>query len=486
MTRILVISESLGEPNHQRGIFHFTRELVRSLGAQNCDITLLVEKTRRYRKLRRLQARLRLTPAGSRLVELLALHRFLGDIGDGGPDRRSRRRAALDWTFARLKACCSIDLLTCLTHALAGVPMRGEIIENSSEGFDYVPSELDHLKLFRRFRLVSGVYSYQEMSALTRWPAPRIDARGYDIVLVDTPTRITVETDPGARVSCVVHDLLPITDVRLSDIATRLFLARLATTLTHATDLVFVSNYTRRRFRELFPNFAHLPERVVHPGTRFDAPTRPPAAHARPTFVVIVSNEYRKNIETLVRAFAHVPEADLVVIGRAGGLSSMRRITRNVTFAGYVEEQEKNQLIGNATALIMPSFAEGFGVPIIEAFAAGAPVLCSDIAVFREVAGDLALYFDPFSAQSIAQTVREAIASEALLRGRVARSRDALARRFDGDSQARHFLGPPRLAPDAPPSRNAALAALRADSAQAGTTTTAIRCAPDTIAAARS
>lgn len=444
MTRILVVSESLGEPNHQRGIFHFTRELVRSLSAQGCDVSLLVEKTRRYRRLRRLQARVRLTPPGSRIVEILALHRYLGDLGETGPDRRGRRRAAFDRIIARLRACCSLDLLTCMAHALPGLTMHGAVIENSPDGLDYIPPELDHLKLFRRFQLASGIYSYQEISALTRWPAPRIDARGYDIVLIDTPTRIIADVDPGARIACVVHDLLPLTDARLSDIATRLFLTRLATTLRNATDLVFVSDTTRRRFRELFPNFGHLPERIVHPGTRFDTPAPRQSAVARPTFVVIVSNEYRKNIATVTQAFALVPEADLVVIGRAGGLSTMSRITPNVTFAGYVSEQEKNRLVGDATALIMPSFAEGFGVPIIEALAANTPVLCSDLAVFREVAGDLAVYFNPFSASSIAQAVGTAIVSEPELRRRIACHRDALMARFSGEKQARDFLDSPR------------------------------------------
>jgi hypothetical protein len=57
MKKILVISEALGEPNHKRGIFHFTRELIRSLAAEGYDLTLLVETTRRYRQLRNRQRR---------------------------------------------------------------------------------------------------------------------------------------------------------------------------------------------------------------------------------------------------------------------------------------------------------------------------------------------------------------------------------------------------------------------------------------------
>ena len=66
--KILVVSEALGEPNHKRGIFHFTRELIRSLAAEGHQLTLLVETTRRFRKLRRQQRRARLFPSDSRVI----------------------------------------------------------------------------------------------------------------------------------------------------------------------------------------------------------------------------------------------------------------------------------------------------------------------------------------------------------------------------------------------------------------------------------
>ena len=149
---------------------------------------------------------------------------------------------------------------------------------------------------------------------------------------------------------------------------------------------------------------------MVYPRTRFDAPdvAQIPVstAHtARPTFVVIVSAEPRKNLNAVIRAFRKMPQADLIVIGYAGGASRMASLPPNIRFAGYVDEHEKATLIADAHGLIMPSFAEGFGVPIIEALAANTPVLCSDIPVFREVAGELADYFDPFSTNSICTSV---------------------------------------------------------------------------------
>jgi glycosyltransferase involved in cell wall biosynthesis len=243
----------------------------------------------------------------------------------------------------------------------------------------------------------------------------------------------------------VVHDLLPLTDLKLSDVATQLFLYRLLTSLHQADELAFVSNYSLGRFKELLPQFAHLPARVVYPRTRFESaeamplPATPPSP-VRPSFVVIVSAEPRKNLNAVIRAFKKLPQADLVVIGYAGGAKFMRNVPPNVKFAGYVEEQDKAALIAEAHGLIMPSLAEGFGVPIIEALAANTPVLCSDIPVFREVAGELADYFDPFSTESICASVRRVLSQQEEWRDRIRERRPELAQRFGYQTQARDFL----------------------------------------------
>lgn len=443
---ILVVSEALGEPNHKRGIFHFTRELMRSLAAEGHDLTLLVETTRRYRKLRRRERRTKLFPTQSRNIELLALYRFLDEINMSEPVTRSGLRRTLDWLRHKATMSVSWDYVACFLRAVGLRGLHARLIENRTAALEYIPPDLRHLELFRDFQLEPGFYSYQDSSAFLLLPPPRIDARDYDVIVIDTPTRVTVRRRPDAKVICVVHDLLPLTDLKLSDVATRLFLSRLLTSLRQADELAFVSNYSMMRFRDLLPQFAHLPARVVYPRTRFDAPDvlhlpAPSGRPGRPSFVVIVSNEPRKNVATVIRAFRNIPQADLVVIGLAGQINRMRNLPPNIRFAGYVDEQEKAALIAEAHGLIMPSFAEGFGVPIIEALAANTPVLCSDIAVFREVAGELADYFDPFATESIVGSVTRVMARQEECRGRIRARRSELAERFGYQTQARDFLG---------------------------------------------
>ena len=444
MTKILVVSEAMGEPNHKRGIFHFTRELIRSLSAEGHELTLLVETTRRYRQLRRRQRQTRLFPADSRAIELLALYRFLDEADMAEPATRGVLLRAINRIRQGIRACTSWEFGACLLRAIGLLSLRARLIENKTGSLEYIPTDLRHLELFRDFLLEPGFYNYQDMSALTRLPPPRIDARDYDIVLIDTPTRVAIRRNPGTKVICVVHDLLPLTDLKLSDVATRLFLSRLFTSLQQADELRFVSNYSMNRFRELLPQFAQIPARVVYPRTRFDRPQMVPMAaptgSVRPSFVVIVSAEPRKNLAAVIRAFRKMPRADLVVIGYTGGTSLAKNLPPNVRLTGYVEEHDKAALIGEAHGLIMPSLAEGFGVPIIEALAANTPVLCSDIPVFREVAGELADYFDPFSIESICASVTRVISRQDEWRRKIRACRNELADRFGHQSQARDLL----------------------------------------------
>jgi glycosyltransferase involved in cell wall biosynthesis len=440
--KILVVSEALGEPNHQRGIFHFTRELIRSLSAEGHELSLLVETSRRYRTLRRRQQQL--FPADSRVIELLALYRFLDEADMAEPTTRSALRRALGWFKNRIQIGVSWDVASCFLRAIGMLRLLPKRIENETASLEYIPPDLRHLKLFQDFLLEPGFYTYQDSSALFRLPPPRVDARDYDIILVDTPTRVEIIRGPNAKVICIVHDLLPLTDLKLSDVATRLFLSRLATSLSQADELAFVSNYSRGRFKELLPQFAHLPARVVYPRTRFDKPQAATlsqvASAAPPSFVIIVSAEPRKNLATVIRAFRKLPQAELVVIGYTGGANLARNLPPNVRFAGYVEEQDKAALIAEAHGLIMPSFAEGFGVPIIEALAANTPVLCSDIVVFREVAGELADYFDPFSTESICASVARVISRQDEWRRMIRERHSELAERFGPQTQARDLL----------------------------------------------
>jgi glycosyltransferase involved in cell wall biosynthesis len=84
-------------------------------------------------------------------------------------------------------------------------------------------------------------------------------------------------------------------------------------------------------------------------------------------------------------------------------------LTNDVTFAGYVPAEDLPTLYSAATALLMPSQYEGFGLPLLEAMACGAPVISSRASSLPELAGDAALLIDPDDASELTSAIRQLI-----------------------------------------------------------------------------
>ncbi|MCC6527926.1 MAG: glycosyltransferase family 4 protein [Polyangiaceae bacterium] len=186
-------------------------------------------------------------------------------------------------------------------------------------------------------------------------------------------------------------------------------------------------------------------------------------------FLLLLGGGYRnKNHEGGVRAFAAAvrPEDDvhLVVIQRerelASGLAALaarRGLAERVHVRGGVAAEALVALYNRALALVFPSLYEGFGLPVLEAMAAGCPVVCSNLTSLPEVAGDAALSCDPRDEAALAAAVRRVV-DDAELRRDLARRGLARAARFSWLGTARAtvavyrelapWIGPP--AGDAP------------------------------------
>lgn len=131
-----------------------------------------------------------------------------------------------------------------------------------------------------------------------------------------------------------------------------------------------------------------------------------------PYLLFLGNDKPHKNLDGLLRAWPLVrashPELSLVLAGVKTG----RMLPEGVRSLGFVPDAEVPRLVAGARILVQPSFAEGFGLPAIEAQAARAPVACSDIPALREAAGDVAVFFDPHDIASMVKALNMLLGDE--------------------------------------------------------------------------
>jgi glycosyltransferase involved in cell wall biosynthesis len=144
-------------------------------------------------------------------------------------------------------------------------------------------------------------------------------------------------------------------------------------------------------------------------------------------YILFVGNiEPRKNLIRLIEAYRSLPKSlttryQLVMVGSGGWLNGEiidaisharydgYRITRPLRF---VEDAEIVDLYSGARCTVLPSFHEGFGMPVLESLACGTRVVAADLESIREAGGDVATYCDPLSVASIAAALKQTVESE--------------------------------------------------------------------------
>lgn len=148
----------------------------------------------------------------------------------------------------------------------------------------------------------------------------------------------------------------------------------------------------------------------------------------RPYLLFVGNIEPRKNLSRLVQAFASLPtnirdKYSLVLIGGDGWLNesiyddikaAQKRGADILKPGTYVSDAEVRALMSGAVGLVHPALHEGFGMPPIEAAAAGIPVAVSDIPVLREVMKDAAVYFNPLDISDIRETLQNVLTHKKL------------------------------------------------------------------------
>ena len=255
---------------------------------------------------------------------------------------------------------------------------------------------------------------------------------------------------PDTPTVCLVHDLQFTHYPQFFTASERAERERhLADTCAKANRIVCVSEHVRRNLIE----HAGLPEErisVIH--TCLPRRTGPPDATAIAATLAhhgLKNGDYflypanfwpHKNHAMLLTALgmlvAKRPDLNtlLVCTGAPGpGRDAMRNaaqcmgLAQRTRFPGFVAEQEYAALLSSCRALIFPSLHEGFGMPLVEAMAAGRPILCAETTSLPEVAGEAALYFDPRKPDTIVSAMERLLEEHGLASTLAARGQRRLA-----------------------------------------------------------
>lgn len=168
---------------------------------------------------------------------------------------------------------------------------------------------------------------------------------------------------------------------------------------------------------------------------------------ARRYVLAVGTLEPRKNLERLISAWSQLSEPlrqrhTLAVVGPRGWRDApilAAAHAHGAKLLGHVTEAELASLYANCAAFAYPSLYEGFGLPVLEAMSAGAPVLTSDLSSLPEVAGDAALLVDPRDATAIARGLQRLLTEPGLADALRIRGRDRAAQ-FSWERTARATL----------------------------------------------
>jgi alpha-1,3-rhamnosyl/mannosyltransferase len=198
-------------------------------------------------------------------------------------------------------------------------------------------------------------------------------------------------------------------------------------TLKRASRIVVISEYMKNDLHQAFgvplEKIAVVRPAVDHGVFRADIPEIARTAVRKKYgleggYIFSLSTlEPRKNFPRLIEAYASLPEDlrkrfPLVIAGGKGWknrdifeMVARRGVEERVRFLGYVAEEDRAPLYGEASVFALPSLYEGFGMPVLEAMACGTPVVTSPGGALPEAGGEAVMYVDPLDPESIAKGI---------------------------------------------------------------------------------
>lgn len=306
------------------------------------------------------------------------------------------------------------------------------------EKFEFVPA-------------AAPIYSVKE-----QWEVARIARRG-DLLHC---THYNIPYFHKGRMVVTIHDLTHLTHPEFlpSRLAYGYAKFMLNAAARRARQVITVSQFSKQSICKALG----VPEEKVHV-IPFGLPRRrsessPPnviqletLGIVRPYILFVGLLKPHKNIQGLLRAFASLPEQiryshSLVIAGKFDSyyptlrrLSSELQLQDRVQFTDQVSDEELHALYAGAQAFVLPSFNEGFGLPVLEAMTYGLPVIISNTSSLPEVAGNAGVLVDPTDPRSIAKAI-EQVLSDHLLNAKLSTLSRERVKSFSAQEFARQHL----------------------------------------------
>jgi glycosyltransferase involved in cell wall biosynthesis len=228
------------------------------------------------------------------------------------------------------------------------------------------------------------------------------------------------------------HDLFVLTGEYSTPEFRRRFADQAKQAAAESEAIITVSAFTARQVEELLgvePARIH----VVHHGI---TPRQGPPGVRQKIILHVGAIQHRKNLLRLVEAFEKVDRDWRLVLAGSAGFGSDRILRRiessparqRIELPGYVSATELGALYARAIVFAFPSLDEGFGMPVLEAMAAGLPVLTSNRSALPEVAGDAALLIDPEDGEALTEALRRLTLDAGLRTDLIARGKERALR----------------------------------------------------------
>lgn len=230
------------------------------------------------------------------------------------------------------------------------------------------------------------------------------------------PVMRAVRRVPGARIAVLVHDTIPLDHPEFTRAGmAAVFARKLAVVAAHADLVIHSTNDARRKTESHLAAAGRVPQGVTAPlGVPVPVPDGASPIHG-PYVMALGTIEPRKNHALLLDVWdgfvaSGQPVPTLVIVGARGWADPALLARLDARPKGVVELSGQSDgavaaLLQGAASLVFPSFAEGYGLPPVEAAALGIPVLCSNLDVVREVLGDYPVYLNPSDRLSWANSI---------------------------------------------------------------------------------